>query len=141
MKTSEFYKNLSFYSNRLERDFVWGKGMIISYNSNNSTILAREGVSLPRFFEVSGDNYSDTDGNVTYFTGMKIGNGEYVNVRTNFYPSEEKSLNVLKRTTGNIATQKADIEIDSDGKVYCIFFNTTSRQLQRIQIHPARWAG
>lgn len=141
MRTSEFYKNLSFYANRLERDFVWGKGIIIAYNSNNSTILAREGVSLPRFFEVSGDNYSDTDGNVTYFTGMKIGNGEYLNVRTNFYPSEEKSLDVLKRTTGNIATQKADIEIDSDGKVYCIFFNTTSRQLQRIQIHPARWAG
>ena len=141
MRTSEFYKNLSFYSNRLESDFVWGKGIIINYNSNNSTILAREGVSLPRFFEISGDNYSDTDGNVTHFMGMKIGNGEYVNVRTNFYPSEEKSLNVLKRTTGNIATQKADIEIDSDGKVYCIFFNTTSRQIQRIQIHPARWAG
>lgn len=146
MQTSEHYKNLSFYNNRLESDFVLGEGIIISYEGNNSTILAREGVSLPRFFEISGEYYIHNrnilghglDG-INHFVGMKIGNGQYLNVRTNFYPSEEASLKELKYTTGNILTRKADIEIDSDGKIYCIHYNTTSHRVERIQIHPPRW--
>ena len=139
METSEHYKNLSFYNNRLERDFVWGEGIIIGYGGNNSSILAREDVSLPRFFEISGERYNNGGDRINHFVGMKIGNGQYLNVRTNFYPSEEASLKEWKRTSSTVNTQKADIEIDSDGKIYCIHYNRTSNRIERIQIHPPRW--
>ena len=142
METSEHYKNLSLYNNRLESDFVWGEGTIIFYRSNNSAILAREGVSLPSFFEISngGEKLSTSNGvRPNYFRGMKIGNGQYLNVRTNFYPSEEESLKEWKRIGDTVNTQKADIEIDSDGKIYCIHYNRTSNRIERIQIHPPRW--
>ena len=142
METSEHYKNLSLYNNRLESDFVWGEGAIILYRSNNSAVLAREGVSLPSFFEISngGEKLSTSSGvRPNYFRGMKIGNGQYLNVRTNFYPSEEASLKEWKRIGSTVNTQKADIEIDSDGKIYCIHYNRTSNRIERIQIHPPRW--
>ena len=110
---------------------------MVNYDSNNSSLQGRQNITTPRFFEISGDGH--VPGRI-YFTGLKIGNGEYINVRTNFYPDDAKSLNVIKRTSGSVSTQKADIEIDSDGKIYCIYYNTTTRQVTRVQLYPARWA-
>lgn len=137
MKTSSAYKNVSIQSNRLEAEFLYGDGILVNYDSNNSSLQGRQNITAPRFFEISGDGH--VPGRI-YFTGLKIGNGEYINVRTNFYPDDAKSLNVIKRTSGSISTQKADIEIDSDGKIYCIYYNTTTRQVTRVQLYPARWA-